>query len=162
MNDTIDDRPRDTTEPVSPFRKAAREARTLMLPILLLAVGFNLFASNALPWKRETPKTVETSDEDLFGDTNDTDAAIDTVPIDTIPLDTGDMTPEEMEKRRLDSLKRAQDSIARWRNDSAKKAKGNATVKPADEIVGEGVTLAQMKRLFDEKRAFIIDARRSD
>lgn len=164
MNDTIDDRPRDTNDTVSPFRKAAREARTLLLPILLLAVGFNLFASNALPWKRELPETVETSDEDLFGDTNDTDAVIDTVPPDTIPLDTGEMTTEEMEKRRLDSLKRAQDSITQWRRDSARVAKEKADKekeKPV-EIVGEGVTLAQMKRLFDEKRAFIIDARRSD
>src|SRR5688500_17046529 len=111
MNDTIDDRPRDTIEPVSPFRKAAREARTLLLPILLLAVGFNLFASNGLPWKRELPETVETPDSVLSGDTNDTDSVIDTLPIDTIPLDTGDMTPEEMDKWRLDSLKRAQDSI---------------------------------------------------
>ncbi len=152
----------------SPFVKAWYEMRLLILPIIILTIGFNLFASNALPWTREAPEMEQADIDSLLREDVDTTPVIDTVPeVDTGDVDTTGLSPEE-EKRRLDSIrKHVADSIAAWKKDSAKNAQATATPKPDIPTgdVSDGVkmvTTAQVKRLLDEKRATFIDARRSD
>lgn len=151
-----------------PFVKAWHEMRLLILPIILLTIGFNLFASNALPWKREAPEMEQADLDSLLQEDIDTSVVIDTLPeIDSGDVDTTGLSPEE-EQRRLDSIKQHKaDSIAQWREDSIKDARSAAPPKtdiPSGDVSGgvKMVTTAQVKRLLDEKRATFIDARRSD
>lgn len=152
----------------SPFRKALKEARTVIVPALLLAVGFNLFASNRVPWIRTTIQVDTIADDDL-SDILDT-ASIDNLQtMDTLPVvDTG-LTPEEIERQRIDSIKKEQqrirDSIAKATQDSIKAAqeaaKNNASNTAQSGDV-KGVTTTQAKKILDQKGAVFIDARRSD
>lgn len=161
----------------SPWRKALNEVRTVLVPAFLVAIGFNLFASNSIPWLGKVPETEAVSDEDLFGDSQDTAVimdALDAVLTDdttTSDVDTTLADDAEERQRKADSIKAAQkqqDSIARAKKDSAAKAR-EASEKTAEvpEIAAEqgeakGITTAQAKKVFDRKAGLFIDARRSD
>ena len=144
----------------SPFAKGWREMRILILPALFLTIGFNLFASNALPWQRVPPEMEAADTSDLFGedqpltpidspevvmiDTPEVD--IDTVDTDQ-PIDTPKVKP-------IDTIKAKE----------AEPRKEQVVSTPSGDISGgvKSVTTAQAKRLLDENRATFIDARRSD
>lgn len=148
----------------SPFSKALKEARMVIIPAILLAVGFNLFASNKIPWLREVAPLKDASDTILFG--SDTSDQTVVVPVDTLPaIDTTALSPEEIEKQRQDSIKaatkRIQDSIAQARADSLKAAQdANFGAVKDGEVLG--VSTKKTKEIFDRKVAAFIDARRSD
>lgn len=153
----------------SPFARAWREMRLLILPIVVLTLGFTLFASNALPWTRQAPEMEQANLDSLLNE-----ESVDVEPVDTLPeidtlqeVDSTELSAEE-ERRRADSIrKHAADSAARAKSDSIRKARESAEAKPSlpSGDVTDGVrmvTTAQVKRLIDEKKATIIDARRSD
>lgn len=147
----------------SPFGKALKEARLVLVPAVLLAVGFNLFASNKVPWLRTIPQ-VKMAPDSILDDTTD---GTPSVAPDALPADTGmaGLSPEELEKHRQDSIKkemkRIQDSIKQARTDSIKAAQdANFGAAAAGEVLGVGTKKA--KEIFDRKTATFIDARRSD
>lgn len=147
----------------SPFSRALKEARAVFIPAVLLAVGFNLFASNRISWIREIPQIRMASDSVLFDEPPE-----DTVPVpvvDSVPdSDTG-LTAAELEKRRQDSInaekQRVQDSIAKARADSLRAAQeANFGAVQNGEVLG--VTTKKAKEIYDRKIATFIDARRKD
>lgn len=161
----------------SPWNKALKEVRTVLVPAFLVAIGFNLFASNSIPWLGKVPETEAVSDEDLFGDAQDTAVimdALDAVLTDdttTSDIDTALVDSEEEMKRKADSIKAAQkrmDSLAQAKKDSitkAREASEKAAATPEIETAqgeAKGITTAQAKKVFDRKAGLFIDARRSD
>lgn len=156
-------------EPESIWKKALREAGTVLLASIFLLFGFQLFASNAVPWtwtKPEAPEMEEAADADLFGDTADVEPPIDTAQV----IDTT-LSEEELEEARRDSIAKAEqarkDSIARAKKameDSIARAKKDLITATdpgsSDDVLS--ISTRQAKRLLDEKRATFIDARRSD
>lgn len=149
----------------SPFGKALKEARLVLVPAVLLAVGFNLFASNRVPWLRTIPQ-VQTAPDSILEDQIDNALPVtpDTLPANT-DTGTAELSPEELEKHRQDSInkemKRIQDSIRQARADSIKAAQdANFGAAAAGEVMGVGTKKA--KEIFDRKTAAFIDARRSD
>lgn len=149
----------------SPFGKALKEARLVLIPAVLLAVGFNLFASDkvSVPWIREIPQIKEATDSDIYG--ADTSNPVATIPVDTLPAIDTSLSVEEIEKLRQDSIKaetkRVQDSIAKVRTDSIKAAQDAnfGAVENGDVL---GVNTKKTKEIFDRKVAVFVDARRSD
>ena len=150
----------------SPFQKALPEAGTVLLGAILLALAFNLFASNGIPWTRQTRQidTLATEDIVIDVDTNTVDQPVDTVVI----VDTG-LSAEEIEQRRIDSIKkenqRIRDSIEKAKQqDSIRKAKEAAAKDSQVEGPGgvKGISTSGAKKILDSKTAVFIDARRSD
>lgn len=148
----------------SPFGKALKEARTVLVTAVLLAVGFNLFASNKIDWIRKIPQIKQATDADIFSqDTANQDVQ---PQVDTLPaIDTALLSAEELEKQRLDSIKtetrRVQDSILKAKADSVKSAQAAdfGAVKNGEVL---GVDTKKTKEIFDRKVATFIDARRAD
>ncbi len=157
----------------SVWRKAWREARTLLLVVLVATLGFQVFAATAMPWEwtePEAPEMEQATDEEIFG--TDTNEASD-LPIDTVATDTTAMMPEQVEAARRDSIvqekERVADSIARAKQekiDSTEKAE--ATTVPTtndDHSFGSGVKAIdteRAKKVLDTKSGLFIDARRAD
>jgi len=144
----------------SPFAKALKEARAVIIPAILLAVGFNLFASNRIPWIREIPQVT------MIDDSASVEASatpVDTTPIAALP-DTG-LSPEELEKFRQDSIlkekQRVEDSLKLVRADSLK-AVEETNFGLVKNGAAMGVTTKKTKEIFDKKNAAFIDARRDD
>lgn len=157
----------------NPWRKALREARSVLLPAIVVAIGFNLFSATSVPWFRTIPQGTAISNEELFGE--DTAAASTTAPIPTTPTDTAsqdstamqrqDSTAQlaAMEKKRIeDSLKAARKAAA----DSLKQANAaEAQIKEVENVqkgAVKEITTDQAKMLFDRKKGFWIDARPAD
>lgn len=154
-----------------------KEARAVIVPAILLTIGFNLFASNSLDWLRQPPQadSVSTNElNELIGD-GDSSALIDAIDVALGDEDTAAtedaLTPEEIERLRADSIRQARehaDSVAKARKDSIAKAKQDAANNPAtlDPNVAEGkvksLSTAQVKTVLDRKAAIFIDARRQD
>ena len=150
----------------SPLRKALKEARTVVLIGILLAISFNLFASSKVPWIRTTKSVDTISDDALF---NDVDTTTIDQPIDTVPAVDSGMSAEELEKHRIDSIKkeeqRVQDSIKNEKKriqDSTEKAEKANDISNIPVDGAKGITTEQAKKLLDMKAALFIDARRSD
>jgi len=57
----------------NPWGKAFREARTVLLPVIVVAIGFNLFSATSVPWVRIMPQGPAISNDELLG--GDTTAA---------------------------------------------------------------------------------------
>ncbi len=159
-----------TRQTGSPWKKAMREARGVILASIFVAVGFNLFASTGVSWIRELPTLPGTSDSTLFGDDDSVTQSVvnpaTPVPaIDTTAtgpsVDTAAAEAEAEKKRIADSIAAAKKAIA----DSLKnlKALADETAKSTEAGVVQGavseITSDQAKALFDKKRGFWIDAR---
>ena len=135
--------------------------RLLFLPVILLTLGFNLFASNALPWERVPPEMELADTNDLFGDDPTPGTPIDSplVAIDTPLVDTGDVVETPIDTPDVEDLVEI---------DTAERNASEATTPPVTTPSGDisdgikSVTTEQAKRLLDEKRALFIDARRAD
>lgn len=158
----------------SPWSKAIKEARVVLIPAFLVAIGFNLFASTSIDWLRETPPVEAVSDEDLFGAEGDTsaimgaiDAVLDGDTATAQDVDTATLSQEELAKMKADSVKaekKRQDSILQAKKDSIAKVKQSETTPEIEAQEGEakGVSTAQAKKVFDKKAGIFIDARRAD
>ena len=144
----------------SPFRKALKEVRTVVVPAFLLAVGFNLFASNGVPWIRTVQQLDSASDVDLFG-SNDTGVFVEQA-IDTMPgkIDTTDTIPEEEY-----SVDQDVDTSELTSDAEHSEEKPPVVDVPEEEDHGSGVkgiTTEQAKKILDQENSIFIDARRSD
>ena len=154
----------------TPWRKAFREARSVLLPAIIVAIGFNLFSATGVPWVRTMPQGQAISNDELLGE--DTAAVATTPPpqIDTASHDSAAAQHHDSaaaiaaaEKQRVeDSLKAARKAAA----DSIQKAKAaEAQMKDAENVqkgVVKEITTDQAKMLFDRKKGFWIDARPAD
>ncbi|MCC7439248.1 MAG: rhodanese-like domain-containing protein [Armatimonadetes bacterium] len=153
----------------NPWGKAFREARTVLLPVIVVAIGFNLFSATGVPWVRTMPQGPAISNDELFG--GDTTAApantlpptIAESPHDTATANDSAAAIAALEQQRVeDSLKAARKAAA----DSIQKAKAaEAQVKEAENVqkgTVKEITTDQAKMLFDRKKGFWIDARPAD
>jgi len=153
----------------NPWGKAFREARTVLLPVIVVAIGFNLFSATSVPWVRIMPQGPAISNDELLG--GDTTAAPANTPPPTIaesPHDTANANDSAaaiaaLEQQRVeDSLKAARKAAA----DSIQKAKAaEAQMKEAENVqkgTVKEITTDQAKMLFDRKKGFWIDARPAD
>jgi rhodanese-related sulfurtransferase len=170
-----------TTTP-SPFRKALREARGIILAAIFVAVAYNLFASTAVPWMAAPPPadSVPDSTVDTWINRGTATPAV-TTPADTTtltPTDTAATASGAEAKRLKDSTdkailaekRRVQDSINQYRKNHPVVVNGSTdpvvNIPPPAPVVDatkhKEVSTAQAKKLFDSKAALFIDARPAD
>lgn len=163
-----------TPEPRSPWRRALREARIIIVVSALIAVTYNIFAVTSIPWLREVHQkdttasaVADTANAGMPGDT--ATGGVDTVATAT-PIDTAAVPA--IDSTKLAGLTKAQqDSIVKAQRDSVKAAKELATrqrdsLQQADLLKvfsGNGdINTDVAKRAFDKKMALFIDARPED
>lgn len=163
-----------TPEERSPWRRALREARIIIVASVLIAVTYNIFAVTSIPWLREVHAKDTTASAALDTTSGGTPidtagAGIDTTAT-TIPVDTA--TVPAIDSTKLAGLTKAQqDSIVKAQRDSARSAKELAT-RQRDSVqraelqavfAGNGdINTDVAKRAFDRKMAVFIDARPED
>jgi rhodanese-related sulfurtransferase len=158
----------------TPFRRALREARLIIVIGPLIAIAYNLFASTGIPWIREVRHGETVSYDSLIsGSTAATDTASMTGPaivIDTLAgtdtaaavTDTAAaslLARQQAEKRMQDSIRQAQAQEAIRVRDSIKKAQAQLKTETPPQDLGKEINTVTAKRIFDEKKALFIDAR---
>lgn len=154
----------------SPFRKALRESRAIIILAFGIAIIYNVFAATRIPWLREPYKsTQDPLTLDSLG-TGDTAVALTpATPPDTaltpVPLDT--TATAGLTKAQLDSIDNARKDSIKLAREDAKRIADSTNEAQFNALVGRlaGVSEIQTdvaKKLFDSKKVTFIDARPED
>jgi rhodanese-related sulfurtransferase len=160
--------------PRTPFGRALRESRGILIGAFLVALTFNLFASSGLPWVASTPELESASLDEFNTTAQPAPPAVDTVNT-MIPqalpgdsLRTVQMRDSIANATRLAEAEKARvaDSITKAKE--AAKQSQTPTPAPADPAPGTIAPAAReinsetAKAVFDEKKAVFIDARTAE
>jgi rhodanese-related sulfurtransferase len=159
----------------TPFRRALREARLIIVIGPLIAIAYNLFASTGIPWIREVRHGDTVSYDSLIGGatvgTTDTVSAIPavtdtlasadtTAPAEVTDTAAASLLARQQAQQHLDdSIRQAQAREALRVRDSIKKAQAQQKTDTPPQDLGKEINSATAKRIFDEKKALFIDAR---
>ena len=156
----------------TPFRKALRESRMILLGALLVALTFNLFASSKLPWVAATPELEKASLKEFDSATGSTGNSIDTTTTVITQVVPSDSMNQARMRDSIANATRLADADSRRVADSIAKAEAKAKQEnqtpsnttttdppppsaPAAREINSEVALT----VFNEKKALFIDAR---
>jgi rhodanese-related sulfurtransferase len=162
----------------TPFRRALREARLIIVIGPLIAIAYNLLASTGISWIREVRHGEIVSYDSLIGGSS-TPAATDTatmagpaVALDTVAgkdtatadavTDTAAaslLRQQQAQTQMEDSIRQAKAREALRVRDSIKKAQTQQKTETPPQDLGKEINTATARRIFDEKKALFVDAR---
>ena len=156
----------------TPFGRALRESRGILIGAFLVALTYNLFSSSALPWIASTPELEAASLEEFDTAPQTTPSVVDSVTT-TIPqVMPGDSLERvKVQDSIANAVRLAEANKARVADSIAKAkeaAKPSQTTTPADPVPNTSAPAAReinsetAKAVFDEKKALFIDARSAE
>ncbi len=154
----------------SPLSKGLREGSYLLLAAIIVAAGFNLFASTNIPWIRELPTLEEADDSLLFGDLPSSETPNETTSTDNsasiAPVDTAVKTDAAAETVQPTDTMPKTDAEPASADPKPTTAKPSTTEPGSSEAQAtdgpRGISTPKAKQIFDAKSAIFIDARRAD